>query len=523
MTVNTANITSGPYAGNDIADTFDYNFRIEDKTQVIVYETDDTGVVTTLTVDTDYTVAGIGVDAGGTITRVAGALPTGYTWYIRSNYNATQLTAFASQGGFFPGVHELAFDKLTFLIQQLQDGKARTFKLADSVDVDGDFALAADAATRAGMYLTFDSNGDITVTTSPQVLTVDGIYDTVALMRAASLSTGLMIMTRGYTSAGDGDWAVYYIKPPQAFDNIIDHELANGNVAVLQRLSADHVSNTAAGIITSTIQQDVNDELAGFIQTLQNYTAQDLYAHTSTHNITVDSDYSLTSAQNLSGRVIITDTSVILTTGRNIVVADTQRLFIAQNDTAQTLTFKTASGTGIAMLPGESVGSAKLLYCDGVNVIDPLPSIGALPLLHVQDQKTSGTNGGSSIAGTQTRVLNTVLTNEIPGASLSSNQITLPAGTYMFRASCSGFSGSDHRALIYNVTGAAEVLIGISQEGIAGASKEPYVEGRVTLAATSLVELRHYTATAVATNGLGDPVNDGRVEIYADVQIEKVN
>jgi len=141
MTVNTVNITSGPYAGNDIADTFDYDFRIEDKTQVIVYETDDTGVMTTLTVDTDYIVAGIGVDAGGTITRVAGALPTGYTWYIRSNYNATQLTAFASQGGFFPGVHELAFDKLTFLIQQLQDGKARTFKLADSVDVDGDFAL----------------------------------------------------------------------------------------------------------------------------------------------------------------------------------------------------------------------------------------------------------------------------------------------------------------------------------------------------------------------------------------------
>lgn len=161
MTVNTANITSGPYAGNDIVDTFDYTFRIEDKTQVTVYETDSLGVQTTLVVDTDYTVAGIGDDAGGQITRVAGALPTGYTWYIRSNYSATQLTAFASQGGFFPDVHEDAFDKLTFLIQQLADGKDRAFKLADSIDVDGVFEVEEDAATRAAKYLVFDASGNL--------------------------------------------------------------------------------------------------------------------------------------------------------------------------------------------------------------------------------------------------------------------------------------------------------------------------------------------------------------------------
>ena len=99
MTVNTTQITSGPYSGNDIADEFSYTFRIEGKTQLIVYETDDQGVETTLTVDTDYTVADIGVDAGGTVTRVAGPLPTGYEGYIRSDYKETQLTAFASQGG----------------------------------------------------------------------------------------------------------------------------------------------------------------------------------------------------------------------------------------------------------------------------------------------------------------------------------------------------------------------------------------------------------------------------------------
>lgn len=132
MTVNTKKITSGPYVGNGIADTFSYTFKVEDKTELSVFETDSTGVQTELTVDTDYTVNTVGVDGGGTITRTAGALPTGHEWYIRSNYEETQLTAFTSQGAFFPDLHELAMDKLTLLIQQILDKIGRTFRLSDS-------------------------------------------------------------------------------------------------------------------------------------------------------------------------------------------------------------------------------------------------------------------------------------------------------------------------------------------------------------------------------------------------------
>lgn len=132
MTVNTKKITSGPYTGNGIVDTFSYTFKVNDKTELSVYETDDTGVQTELVVDTDYTVNTVGGDTGGTITRVAGALPTKYEWYIRSNYDETQLTAFTSQGAFFPDLHENAMDKLTFLIQQILDKISRTFTLSDS-------------------------------------------------------------------------------------------------------------------------------------------------------------------------------------------------------------------------------------------------------------------------------------------------------------------------------------------------------------------------------------------------------
>ena len=132
MTVNTTNITSGPYTGNGVTTQFQYTFRIEKKSQVRVFETTDTGIETELVVDTNYTVADIGVDGGGLITRAAGALPLNYTWFIRSNYEETQLTAFDSQGGFFPETHEDAMDKLTFLIQQLLDKQSRSPTISES-------------------------------------------------------------------------------------------------------------------------------------------------------------------------------------------------------------------------------------------------------------------------------------------------------------------------------------------------------------------------------------------------------
>lgn len=173
MTVNTVDITSGPYTGNGTTADYSYTFRIDDKSQLAVYETTDLGVKTLLTVDTDYTVSGIGNDAGGIITRVAGNLPTDYIWYIRSDYKNTQLTAFRSQGAFKPDVHESAMDKLTFLIQQLQDAVDRSMRLAADVDYSGvsvvlpepiaGYTLAWNETATALVNQLFKSAGDLTV------------------------------------------------------------------------------------------------------------------------------------------------------------------------------------------------------------------------------------------------------------------------------------------------------------------------------------------------------------------------
>lgn len=128
MTVSTIDTTAGPYTGNGVATDFAYDWTVQNKSEVLVYETDDQGTTTVLTVDVDYTVNDVGVDGGGTITRLAGALPNGYEWYTISNFVPTQLTDFQSQGAFFPKVHEDALDKLTYLIQQLSEGLSRTIQ-----------------------------------------------------------------------------------------------------------------------------------------------------------------------------------------------------------------------------------------------------------------------------------------------------------------------------------------------------------------------------------------------------------
>ena len=61
----------------------------------------------------------------------------------------------------------------------------------------------------------------------------------------------------------------------------------------------------------------------------------------------------------------MTDTGVVLTTGRNIVVPDNERMWNVFNNTAQTLTFKTSAGTGIAV----ATAKRAILQCDGTNVV----------------------------------------------------------------------------------------------------------------------------------------------------------
>lgn len=82
------------------------------------------------------------------------------------------------------------------------------------------------------------------------------------------------------------------------------------------------------------------------------------------HNIASDADVTLSADQNGAELVEVTDSSVLLTTGRNLVVDTRARLIAVRNSTAQVLTVKTAAGTGVAI----AAGAGALLWGDGTNV-----------------------------------------------------------------------------------------------------------------------------------------------------------
>ena len=91
------------------------------------------------------------------------------------------------------------------------------------------------------------------------------------------------------------------------------------------------------------------------------------------HDMASDADYTLGTTgaypREWQHMVIqITDTGVVLTPGKNIIVPDNTRVYLFKNDTAQTLTLKN-SGTGIA------VATLKwaLLRSDGTNVVRITP------------------------------------------------------------------------------------------------------------------------------------------------------
>ena len=146
-------------------------------------------------------------------------------------------------------------------------------------------------------------------------------------------------------------------------------------------------------------------------------------------------------------------------------------------------------------------------------------------LLHVQDEKTAGTNGGSSSVGLNTRTLNTVATNEISGASLASNQITLPAGTYFAIAWAPAVRTGGHQLLLANVTDGTTTLKGTCAHTYQDAGDEnmstSFLTGRFTIGSAKAFSLSHYCSIASSSFGLGRAVG-WTSEIYAQILIWKV-
>jgi hypothetical protein len=132
----------------------------------------------------------------------------------------------------------------------------------------------------------------------------------------------------------------------------------------------------------------------------------------------------------------------------------------------------------------------------------------------IRDVKPAGVQGGASVADWQTRDLTQIDTN-IPGATLSNNDFTLPAGRYRISASAPAYAITYHQLGLFNVNSNAFQIAGTSEymnatSGVA--QTRSMLEGHLVLSSPTTFRLRHYTGNVRATNGLGVR-NAGSAEI----------
>ena len=190
--------------------------------------------------------------------------------------------------------------------------------------------------------------------------------------------------------------------------------------------------------------------------------------------------------------------------------------------TGQTAETSIAGGDSILIYDDSATALRKMTR---TNFVAGLGSGFDTQLLHVRDEKSAGTQGGGFTSGSfQTRTLNTELTNQISGASLSSNQITLPAGTYYVYAQAPAYYVEYNRLKLRNITDSSDTILGHMQYFDTTGNVSGFVNlmGRFTIGASKVFELQHRCSVTRATNGFGTTLSFSLTEVYADVQIWKV-
>lgn len=126
VTTTTSRIS---YAGNGVTTAFSVPFYFLAAADLVVIRTTATGT-TTLVLNTDYTVTGAGVPAGGTVTCTV-APTVGQSLVIFRAPAETQTTDYQPNDPFPAETHERALDKLTMIAQRLKDLISRSFTLSD--------------------------------------------------------------------------------------------------------------------------------------------------------------------------------------------------------------------------------------------------------------------------------------------------------------------------------------------------------------------------------------------------------
>jgi len=188
------------------------------------------------------------------------------------------------------------------------------------------------------------------------------------------------------------------------------------------------------------------------------------------------------------------------------------------------------SGTDVTLtLPTSAGSSGQYLQTDGSGTLSwqTVASAAFESYALINDTKTSSDDGGTFTNGAwRTRDLNTELDDPDGIVSISSNQFTLGAGSYLIRWSAPAYRTDSHQTRLYDVTNTAARASG--GPGYAEASNlgsdRSFGCDRVTITANTTYEIQHRCQTSSSTNGFGVGNSGGASwtdNVFAIVEIFK--
>jgi hypothetical protein len=144
---------------------------------------------------------------------------------------------------------------------------------------------------------------------------------------------------------------------------------------------------------------------------------------------------------------------------------------------------------------------------------------------NITETYSIATNGGTFSSGSwQVRTLNTSDIDPGTGITLSSNQISIPAGTYIIEASAPGCNVGNHAIRLYNVTSSTVDAFGTSENSsnndVVFISTRSSLKLKLVLNQTTVYELQHICQNTRIGDGLGS-ASGWQTEVYSTVFIQK--
>jgi len=533
MTVNT-DLARVQYNGNDVTTAFPFASRILDASHIrVVTRIVATGVETTLVLNTDYTVSGVG---GSSCTvNTTDPVATGTTITLIRNVPLTQTADYVENDPFPAETHENALDKLTMIEQQQQDQISRALKFPETVaagvngvlpvpqdnyllvwdgvlgavknsstsfgDIEANLTIVANDIANVNTVAGSIANVNIVAADISDVSAVAGIAPEVAVVAAIAAAVVIVAANDGDISAVASDIASVVAVAPHINDvvtiapYVADIETVADDIASvvsaatnMAAIIAAPAAASAAASSAALSQSWAVDAIGARPEGSAKYWSEIAQGFAAAIN--------LPSAVGNALRFLRQKADE---TGFEYRTAAQVRSDISAATAAQGAKADTAIQAGDAFTP---------------------------PVLHLQHRETSGTNGGTATAGSwQTRTLNTEVTDTI-GSTLSSNTFTLPAGTYEIEAFMPALIVNLHKSRLYNVTDSSVAVLGTSSysgaSGAVGDYSPSLCRGRFTIASTKTFRMEHRVSATRASDGYGVASSFGDTEVYSDVFIRKV-